>query len=688
MSMLKKILCIVLVVAIIGSAVAFIVYDKVGRKFDYEGKDMAKYLGLTLTKDQIDALAKTLDYSKVEGYEEIKDGDTRIGYKIAAAVAGITATDKASLEGGKLSNYDELTFLYYITLKDENGKETVVSNPAHMNYSSTSKPAFQLGEDPVDETSPLYPELSGMLSASLVGKDYDLFNVVTAGRVEEDDVIWVSYKIREVEKKEDGTDGTTRKTVEYKFQKTTLAEMNSLPHGDYDFSEVVNKFKAAQAAAEKDLAANKLPSVIGTKQTLDLGKNASGNNVYVDMTVNFASRTIVNEGDMKEGDTVYFTYKEKNASATNQMKVVIVKDGEESILKDQIGTGDAFYTEFKKLKLDADSKEIKVGDKTYVVSVDYAIPADKTAEREGLIKADPYVTGSAIEVKFPDDSKAEQYDATGALVKDATDSAKNVSLAGKTAYVYFYVVSGKHVDMTDFATYYTKLKFTGGDDEKLTAYLSAVKALKDYTGTDETKKKELNDAIDKAAKAYSPDKAVVAEEVIKTEYEKSIKKQVQTEVNNERAYGIAGVVWNNLLTQAKTSLKKYPSSAVRLAKKGILDAHESTYYAKKDTTYKDYKNFNDYLTRSVYKNQDKDDAVEAEAKQIVLETMLCHYLADAYGVSLTEEQQENLKSMESLYKQLGLTYDADNAETAQLFDTTMRKIAETYDYDERVKLPE
>ncbi len=694
--MLKKILCIVLVLVIVGSAVGFIVYDNVGKVYDYEGKDMSKYIGMTLTPDQIKNMDLTAKLAELEAvWREVKADDKEIGYKIAAAIAGVKSTEKDTLEGGTLANYDELTILYYVTLEDG----TIVSNPTLMNMDATTKPTIQIGEDPVDESTPQYPELSGMISSALIGKEYQIFNVIRSGKVEETDTIWVEYTVT--------LNDETSSAKTYKYQMTTLAGLDTLKAGDKTLAGLTAAFTAKQNEQINALEGNKskVPEVIGKKFE---GLTVTEEGVKVDLKVLYASRAIATEGDIMDNDTVYFTYKKKGDSTSTQLVATKNADGQAAML--EAFKADTFYTQLMALKLDdADNKEIKVTitkddntteEITYVVSIDYAIPADPTAEREGVIKANPVVGGAGIEATYPETSVEVTYDATGNQVKE---NEKTVDLKGKKVLVYVYVVGGTHFNYGTFESIYEDLAFTSTGDEATDAYLKAVsehkaaeKALADEQAKespDQTKVTELTTkrdtaktALDTATKEYNKAKGVDenttrnADEDIKAEYEEDQRKAVQVEVNNERAYGVASVVWEALLAQVKSGSVKYPSKAVRLAKKGILDNYKSTYYTNRDKDgYKEYKTFNAYLANKVYTGQDKDAAIRAEAEQEVLETMLVHYLADVYGIALGEEDTTGIDSLKSFYEAYGIEQPSgywEAARTALIFDKVMRKIAE------------
>ncbi len=731
--MLKKILSIALVIAIVGSAVGFFIYDKVGKTFDYDGKDMTKYLSIRYNAAKILALKDNdkiqEEILKLDAWRgEIQPDDPEVGYKIAAMISGVAAAKKEAFTGGTLSLYDTMSILFYIELADG----TVVSNPALMNPSGT-KPTFQLGADPestsTDSATKLYAEIAGLLSSQLNGMKYDLIQPIYSGRVEETDTIWVTYTITE-------TDAEGKKTsTTYVYQKTTLADLDNLESGTVDITGLKDGFDKIQEDAMwiktpkkndkgeeiKDengnvqydveaLPPTSVPKVIGVDHDIKLSEKIS-----VKFKVNYAFRAIATKGNMYEGDTVYFTYKEKGTSTSNQMKVTIGADGK-VLLNGKIGDGDKFYEALfatndegvivNKIE-DVDSKEFKIPvtannttkDKTYVVTIDYVAPVDPTdTNREGLLSADPMLGGAAFEIHLGEDSAATKYDATGKEVTEGEDK-KVVELKNTDVKVYVYVVSGSHLDLDSFDKYYTTLAYTATGDEKLDAFLKAESLVRTEEAKDspneatleknkkdrDTKWKEYNESIGEA-----PDRQMDSYLLIKSEFEKEMLKQAQTDANNDRAYDLAKVVWDYLIAEVKAKGIDYPSKAVNLAKKGILDDLKAEYYPNREKDdYAGYKSFNDFLENgSEYKdNKDVDAAIEKEAKRIVLETMMFHYLKDIYKVKLTEDQKneiDNLKRLEAMYS--GFYFNTAAREQAYLFDNTMRAIAEAYEPD--LKLPE
>ncbi len=692
--MLKKILCIALVLVIVGSAVGFIIYDRVGMTYDYEGKDMSKYLGTTFTTEQIKNM--NLDLSKLEAvWREVKSDDKDVSYKIAAAIATALANKdikNESLDGGTLSLYDNLTFLYYVELADGS---VIVSDPNLMNADATSKPSFQLGTDPEVDKDKRYPELSGMLTDKLVGANYDLFTAFRNGQVYDDDVIWVQYTVTEKD-----AEGKIVSAKTYKFQKTTLAGLDNLKAGDVTLTGLAAAFEAEQQKAIDAAGKNKLPDVIGKefKSLLTI----EDKKLTVDFKVMFASRAIVREGAIQDGDTIFFSYKKKGDKEDPVQLVTSKTETGKNDLTSTFGS-DSFYTQLIALELDknASDHEIKVSttkdgkteETTYVVSISYVVPADPTAERAGLIPADPYVKveGGAISATYPKESEEVKYDATGTKLTDKAE------LKEQAVKVYLYVVSGTRLDTTKFETYYEKLKFTSTGNEFTDAYLKAANDLRTEEAKDNpdsTKLNTLKTALDNARKAYNTKVKKVDEgtprdaaAVIIEEYTESQRKAVQLEVNNERAYGVASVVWEALLAEVKKGTVKYPSKAYRLAKEGIIDDRKSAYYANRDKEgYKEYKTFNAYLTNyfttgdyADYAEAGKNAAIKDAAQQDVLENMLICYLADLYNIELTSDDTAGIDSIRNFYEAYNIEQPSGYYESQRIgliFDKLMRKIAE------------
>ncbi len=776
--MFRKIMCIVLVVAIVGAAIGFFVYDKVGKTYDYESKNLSKYFTRAITREYVKGLVTEEQFLAALGaseWKQISAADPEFGYRIAEKLYALnTASTATKLEDGSLAIYDVLTFVYYVALVDDEGKEIIVSDPTLMNVTADSKTAIQLGTNPVldleypeekteysdaQKKDLLNAELSGILTEGLLNKEVTPFKVFKEGNVFTSDVLWVEYT---VEKRTDAT-ATFNDKHTYKYQKIEgMAGLNALLESlgateDVLTNEVIAVDENGAETGRTPDATGKVYTVALTgekadaKQTeITLGKEFTHvlktttdekKDVLEKVTIKplFASRALVTEGSMVDGDIIHFNYKAKDSTDdVTQMVITVGSDADKAILTGQFkdtAAEPSFYDQLVALKVnDASKKTItiteenaegKVVSKTeWEVSIEYvraSATAGEPAEGSDRVvaKADPYIKVSGDNVKYTDDSVAIRYDAEGNVMKNSESVPEK--LAGKKIAVYVYPVHYTHTEFKTFDTIYKDLKFTNTGDETTNALLSAYSAKKAEedkgananTDTLNTLKQSFDNAVTAynaahpAASGETPIDVATPEgilEVIYKEYEKSIVKTLQTEISNERAYDVAGLVWLKLEEALKVGVK-YPSKAVRLAKKGILDGYKATYYSigeidgngkvvTSETLRATYKNFDAYL-QAQYVDQDVDDAIRAEAQEVVFQNMLIHSLADAYNITLTEEEQKRIEDMKDADLFIASMNDGggsaphgnwDNYEMQYLADRVMRAIAE--DYEPQLKLPE
>ena len=155
-------------------------------------------------------------------------------------------------------------------------------------------------------------------------------------------------------------------------------------------------------------------------------------------------------------------------------------------------------------------------------------------------------------------------------------------------------------------------------------------------------------------------------------YREQIKEEVKEDKEDKFSYAVAKEVWNALLEQVKDSAK-YPSRAVKVAYRGLIDEHKSNYYENRDKKpYSEYSTFKSYLKQSAYAGKDYKAELTSEAEQIVLEKMVLYRLVELYDVTLTQSQ-EMMMNFYTMY--MDENY-CDEVRAAYLFDNVMQKIAE------------
>ncbi len=631
--MKKRVLCIVLAVIVIASAVFFTIYNKYGNSYDYAEKDMSKYVPMITDKAFVEAL-----YDGSVTLKEIEDYPEEVQYAIAAAFYDKNS-DSNKKTSGEFGLYDTLNVNYFITTVID-GQTKVISLPKKMDVTNPTK--VQIGAD----------DVLARVMAALEGKSMSdtAFTTFTTGKLQAGDILYVDYTVKQ-------GDSTEKSDTFYKVTVTGDNYMESIQAGlTAKFAE---KFAEVEIGKAIDIAVNE--------------------NLTVSLTVKFVARTVVKSGDILTGDTVFFTYTEQGSSDKSEYTAVI-------------GTGDAnmdadlgagFAEKLKNLKIGV-QREITVtvgeSEKTYDVTVDYALPVDPTdTARDGFSAAEKFIT---FDYTYPDDST------------EKAETDETVELKGKTVTVH--AVVGSFYDVTyDYDGVINTLEYKPGETAPVDKYLTAYKAYKDAkkayddgaakTGDDalsaeelqklETAMNEAETAMNEAKTAYEaelgdgattdPDKAAVAA------YDKQTSDAVQDEYNEEYSYDVAEIIWNKLIEQ--TADAKLPSRAVRVAYNGLMDSYKQTYYTNKTKEpYSNYKNFKSYLTQNLYAGKDYKAEMMQEAREVVRANLVLYRLVEIYGTELDDTQ----KMMVNLYTQIGAASQAEALRSAGLFDNVMTSIVE------------
>lgn len=702
--MKKKILCLVLAIALVGAAVGFFVWEKVGNSYPYAKRDMSKYITIESTD-----FVRNL-YTGKTSPDEVTADDVK--YAIAKALA--EKQEKGDV--GVIELFDTLYVKYYGTI-DDNGNVKIVTKTSALDPKVDT--TVQIGSD---------SDLARLFETYLIGRDASdtAYRAFTEGKVLKGDKIRFEYK-------KNGASDDAWKNLTATVKGDTF--LDTVAEG------LTAKYLEKMAAGEAKID-------VATELTL-------GDDTY-SITVNYALRDKIVGGGVQEGDTVNFIYYEVTVTDESETegKGMTYSEVLTDKLDDTFGKG--FYAALKAMtigeKSDTFTTKPKDGNevtKNYRVLIEYAEGREDTSALEDgqLEKAENYLTFEkqyAVDADIKDES-----------VKDGE------SLAGKTVKYYIAVTNVKSVDY-NYETITGKLKFEAEKDSKLSAYFEAYEAynkakgeyedakaltgdkekteeelaglenamntakeafdtaeseyldsleaeegsrLADYKNAykalaeaeknlaeakeDETKTEEelaeLETAVTDAKEmlestliAYARAEDVIAEDVTFLDlaaingYREQIKEEVKEDKEDKFSYAVAKEVWNALLEQVKDSAK-YPSRAVKVAYRGLIDEHKSNYYENRDKKpYSEYSTFKSYLKQSAYAGKDYKAELTSEAEQIVLEKMVLYRLVELYDVTLTQSQ-EMMMNFYTMY--MDENY-CDEVRAAYLFDNVMQKIAE------------
>ena len=704
--MKKRILCLVLAVVLIGSAVFFFTYGKLTASYPYADKDMSKYVNIA-SKELVEAL-----YTGAKEPDEVS-GDT-VRYAIAAAIAKVAK----ETDPGLIEAYDTLYVKYYATI-EQDGKTVVVTKDDAMD--PTKNTTVQLGTD--SDLARLFEEfllgLNGADTAYTVIKKSNNSQIL----VRKGDKLHFSYKLE---------DGTVTKN------QTAVVKGSDFLDFIAQGSDITAQFLAAMSD----------PGVlVGEDITITVNVPEEGGTVEKKYTFNvdYLFRDKVIGGNVQEGDVVDIEYCEITTGEEGEdvagERLPYYGIATEEGIDSDFGVG--FFEILKTLTIGVESDVISVTKNVSVTNPDTGevtvtpVPMKYKLTVKNVVGRED--TSALSEEQIERAEKYITFDKTYDADSDAkAENDEKLSLAGKTVTYHVAVVKMKTADY-NCNTIVNSIKYTGDKDSELEAYLKVFgayfEAKKKYddavaegkTGEDLDKLKESMDTalaateapelaylvsleaedgtplanLKTAAKAYDEakkDSAKTEDEVAALKYAFAEKKNeylaskgtntllvdqvavdeywdyqkevAQDEADTKFSYAIAKEIWNALLENVKATVK-YPSRAVAVAKKGLMNSLKDDYYSNRDSKYSEYSSFKSYLKQSVYKDQDYKQAIQAEAEQIVLEKMVLYRLADLYETTLTASQE----SMASLYAYI-YGVSVDEMKVAYLFDNVMQAITE------------
>ena len=428
----------------------------------------------------------------------------------------------------------------------------------------------------------------------------------------------------------------------------------------------------------EDVAGKRLPYYgIATKEKIDADFGVGFFEILKTLAIGAESGVIsvTKNVSVKNPDTGETTVTPVPMKYKLTVKNVVGREYTDALSEEQIERAEKYITFDKTYDADSDAKaendeklslagktvtyhvavvKMKTADyncETIVNSIKYT--GDKDSELEAYLK----VFGAYFEAKKKyDDAVAEGK--TGEDL-DKLKESMDTALAATEAPELAYLLSLEAEDDTPLASLKTAAK--AYDDAK-----------KDSAKT-EDEVAALKYAFAEKKNEYLASKGtntLLADQVAVDEYWDYQKEVAQDEADTKFGYAIAKEVWNALLENAKATVK-YPSRAITVAKKGIMNSLKDDYYSNRDSKYSEYSSFKSYLQQSVYKDQDYKQAIQAEAEQIVLEKMVLYRLADLYEITLTASQE----SMASFYSYI-YGVPVDEAKTASIFDSVMKALTE------------
>ena len=643
--MKKKIISIILLVVVLLSAVGFTVYNNFFTTYHYENKDMSKYITLPDTAwTQVDVTSAVL--------EEVND--TNLMYYIADK---LSKTDgKTVLTTGKMEKYDTVNYVYYITMKDENDNDVIISLGTHMDPSKTLE-KVQLNAD--TDLSRLFTEL--LQDKEITETNYDAYKT---GKTYAGDLAFVSF--------------TCTNTATNQVTQGTSVQM--------DLSDIA----ALDAVRGTGFGEKLIGQEIGKTFEVDGITNANGESLEYSVTIDFVSRDSVTGGPIMDGDVINisYTYTDADGKVTTSTYQI---DGNETAADEAFGAG---FSDFVKgLEIGKETtKSINVSGTSYEAKVTVT-----SVFRQDLSTTDAANITDGFQFLTVDRTYADD-------AEDTAETDKNIALKGKTVTYHFCPVSFYDANY-GFDAIMNTIKYSPDKETERGAYIAAYQeydqarkavvestldhssdAYKKLQETEETKRQAMLEKEEAYRNSLEDKPEEVSVDAVTIEaYEEYASEQLAAQFAQEYRDAVAKLVWENLLSVAGNGAQ-YPARAVRLAYRQLLDSLEATYYTNQTSSpYNTYATFKDYLNQGLYSGKNYENELTTEAQKIVLERMIIHYIADQLGMEVTDEKYEEYlteNTLVSLYVYYG-SYTEDDVREAILFEMVMDHILTTC-YDVKI----
>ena len=356
-------------------------------------------------------------------------------------------------------------------------------------------------------------------------------------------------------------------------------------------------------------------------------------------------------GDLKEGDTVFATYKytyvkdEKTVTVESEYMPLVVPaaaedaEGAGATRIEHLLVGKKVTDKIENVKFTAkDLGECSVTSMTVHFKVEAGkeikVPFTATAAKEYTNAAD--AKGDKIKVKKDDVITYHVYPAYAYAVEalDATVIVKTIF--GESISTSSLDIFAKG-EMKPLVEEVSKLK-TAYDQaqSKVTSAGGDSKATEAQKDTRDKAKKELDAAVEALPGKLLATDEKAAELIVKA-YKETVYDSLETAYDSEIRKQLAAKIWGWVEDNVKVDTENLPKAAVKEAKERILAAHKNSYYTGQDSTEKKayielYKTFDEYLAAVAYKEKDVDAEVDKEAKAEVADIIRVYAVAEKLDV--------------------------------------------------------
>lgn len=407
-------------------------------------------------------------------------------------------------------------------------------------------------------------------------------------------------------------------------------------------------------------------------------------------------------GDLKEGDTVFVTYKYtyvkdgKDVTVESEYLPLVVPaaaedaEGAGATKIEHLLVGKKVTDKIEGVKFtDKDLGECSVTSMT----VHFKVEAGKEIEVEFKATAAKTYTNAAdakgdkISVKKDDVITYHIYPAYAYAVEAFDATAIIKTIYGNTISTSSLDIFTENEKMKPLVEEVSKLKtaYDQANSKVTSAGSSATQAQKD---TRDNAKKELDAAVEALpGKLLATDEK--AAELIVEAYKETVYDSLESAYDSAIRKQLSAKIWGWVEENVKVDEANLPKAAVKEAKERILAAHKNSYYTGQDSTLKQaytevYKTFDEYLAAVAYKEKDVDAEVDKEAKAEVADIIRVYAVAEKLGVQKVSNADISIY-VDEIYPSLYYTfylqgnYNPTVDDVIELYGKTAIRCAITFD---------
>ena len=628
--------------------VVMLVLSLVSCGYSYTKDDLSQYM--TFDKAAFEAGLKNLDFEDGEFTTDKETREKKIAHYIYNDLLSKRVNEDDKLTEGEMSVLDQLTYNYYVTYKDANGKD-VYLYAANMAKATTT--TLSLGDNEITDEAKIAIR-DQIVKLIEDGKLKDIASYIytpdsTSKEVKEGEVVYVTYTKSWTEKDKDNKD--VNREESHTNERVTLTK------GSYLVDLLLNN---------KAKVGTELKPEEGKSFTEKVGDVTY---TYTNVKVNWVVSTVGDTNKVNEEILVERELKSELDLSNNTSANVVYDKSLKDTYKIPAKTtltyhiNPVYYLEVEELSADLILKELLAKLPDTEVEKDDGTTETKDRELACLKEAAEELKALA--------EKVEAYNKAETAYEDAKEDYDD-KVAARDAI-------NKEKD---------EAGWKAADDKVTDANTKMGDAKKTL---DETATPELNTALANVYKKVNADEAKAKEAVV-ADFKTAVREYLTEEYNEEVKNNIVVAVWKLMIATAKVT--DHPRKAVQETYDRMYEIYQADFYAgdytSTQTNYNKYGDFETFLIAKMKTDSNWEDkatvigndftmakhALWALAEEHVAELMTIYYVSGLYeGVTYDKSEIKDFKKDDDKFFELyEENYGANNVLAAHQFDALMNHL--------------